>query len=59
MEYLVGRQGQPTGAQVLAMYMSDGRAAVKIHPFQHLAKGGQWRKRYFAGDSCLSEAFLG
>jgi len=36
MEHLVGRQGQPRGAQVHAMYLSDGRAGARIHPFPDL-----------------------
>jgi len=30
MEHLMGRQGQPEGAQVHAMYLSDGRGGVRI-----------------------------
>jgi len=36
MEHLMERQGQSRGAQVYAMYLSDGRDGARIHPFPDL-----------------------
>ena len=36
IEHQVGKQGQPRGAQVHAMYLSDGRGGARIHPFPAL-----------------------
>jgi len=36
IEHLVGRQGQPRGAQVHAMYLSDWRGGARMHPFPDL-----------------------
>ena len=38
-----GEQDQPRGAQVHAMYLSDGRGGARIHPFQTSFKG--WHQR--------------
>ena len=45
MEHLVGRQGQPRGAQVHAMQCTcvTRRAGVRIHPFPPSLKGRHWR----------------
>jgi len=34
-----GRQGQPRGAQVHAMYLSDWRGGARMHPFPDLIEG--------------------
>ncbi len=47
IEHLVGRQGQPRGAQVHA------------DPSQTSLKGWQWRQGCLTGDPCLPEAFQG
>jgi len=39
IEHLVGRQGQPRGAQVYAMYWVTSRGEDKIHPFLDLISG--------------------
>ena len=45
IEHLVGRQGQPTGAQVYAMYLSDGKgwilAAPLPSPHSRVGSGGK------------------
>jgi len=33
IEHLLGRQGQPKGAQVYAMHLSDQKGRARIHPF--------------------------
>jgi len=43
IEHLEGRQGQPRGAQVHAVYPSDGRAGARTHPFQSSFKCWWWR----------------
>ena len=39
IEHLVGRQGQPRGAQLYAVHLCDGRAGARIHPFPVLISG--------------------
>jgi len=36
IEHLVGRQGQPRGAQVHAMHLSDWKGGARIPPFPDL-----------------------
>jgi len=44
IEHLVGRQGQPKGAQVHAVYMSDQKGWSQDPPLsQNSFKGWQWK----------------
>ena len=55
IEHLVGRQIQPRGAQVHAMYLRGVEPGST--PSQTSFKGWQWRCGYLGGDPCLPEVF--
>ena len=58
IEHLVGRQGQPRGAQVHAMHWVTGRGGARIHLFPELFKGlAKEMRTSFVGDPCIPEAF--
>jgi len=58
IEHLVGRQGQPNGAQVHAMYLSDweGWRLDPSLPRPHL-RFGSGDEGISSGDPCVPEAF--
>ena len=55
IEHLVGRQGQPKGAQVNATHLSDRKEEPGSSPSQTSFKGWQGRQDCFTG--YVSEAF--
>jgi len=58
IEQLVGRQGQPMGAQVHAVYLSDRKGwSQDPLPSQTSFKGWHWRQKDLAGNPCMLEAF--
>jgi len=58
IEHLVGRQGQPRGAQVYAMQLSGQKGWSQDPPPPRPSfKGWQGRQRYLVGDPCLPEVF--
>ena len=58
IEHLVGRQGQPRGAQVYAMCLSDSKGWSQDPPLPrpHL-RVGSGGKGCFAGGPCVPEVF--
>lgn len=46
-EHLVGREGQPRGAQVYAMYLRDQKGWARIHSFPDLIYGLAVEARVF------------
>ena len=60
IEHLVGMQGQPRGAQVHAMYLSDQKGWNQDPPLSRLhSRVGSGGKGILLGDPCLPEAFQG
>lgn len=57
MEQLVGRQAQPRGAQVHAMYPSDEEVEPGSSPCQTSFKGWQQSGGDLAGDPSVAETF--
>jgi len=59
IEHLVGRQGQPKGAQVQVMYLSDHKEWSQDSPLSrsHLWVGSGG-KGIFSGDPCLFEELI-
>ena len=60
IEHLVGRQGQPRGAQVHAMYLGDckGRSQDPPFPRPHLSVGSGGED-VSSGAPCIPEDFMG